>query len=504
MAPAPVITKKRPQEMTPEEYQQDLRAAAGIEPAANTNATGRAVNASVTSPQAEAMMLSRGSAGHEGLAMGKKAQALQSKKNDVVEEAGYKNQLIDIAQAEQEAANWTQKAREQQFAADQAEDEKIRRTAELKAQEEDIARTSAELAKTTIDPERKEKSRGFGERFANGIAAALLGFGSGAAGVDVVMKRIQNENEADIQSQKDQYAAKQMGLKGKETLYEKMLQRYGTEDAATAATRAAGLEQTKLQAQAWAAKAKGPEAQKRFNELYGNIEAHRFEELQRNMKVIGASQGKVAWRMPNGDMVTGTPDQFNAYKMQTGIKDADATRAAGVSVATEQAKGEVKGKDDAAKAAKDERERFVPTGPEGQGYYAPTTEEAKKSREQRQSISEMRGTINEIRKLREEMTFGDRAAAAGGVETPRIKKLKSLGNSLLMSTNKGAGLGALDNGSVKVLEGVLGEIHSANPVKDPMPQLEAVLSGADRTLGVSESGASGYTQTAPKGAQKGW
>lgn len=504
MAAGPTITKAAPSPPADDYAQRALAAGAGPGPDAAYRQQAVDAGASVQSAPAQVVGVhSTGGPAHETVAILPGARKALDKSDEAITNAGFKSTLNSMQNAENEADFYKRENLKAQATEDAAADVKARRSVEMQRMGDDIAQSAADLAKFKIDPERKENSRSVGSRFFDALSAGLLSLGGQST--DPVFDRIKADNDADVDAQKQEYAARMQGQKGKETTYEMMMKRYGTEDAADAATRAAGMDRAKLELGAIGADAKHGDAQAAFGDLTGRLESEKQKYIAAHVKMTGGKTSTFDVRLGNGATVQMTPAQYNNYQIANGTKDADASRAAGVSVATESAKMKGETVKDAKKDEKDNRERFVATDDKGGGYLAPTAEEAKHQREQRAGIADMRKQLNAIKAEREKLDYGDKASGLNPFySSARVRKLQSMSSSLLTTMNKGKGLGALDNGSLKVLGDQIGQLSTVNPLNDPTPNIESLLGEAERSLQTSESGGSGYTQTAPTGAKKGW
>lgn len=132
-------------------------------------------------------------------------------------------------------------------------------------------------------------------------------------------------------------------------------------------------------------------------------------------------------------------------------------------------------------------ERFVATGQDPQtgeptGYLAGNATEAGKQEEQRAAREAVRREIQDALSIRSEMGTLGRAGwreAPLGVFTPEWQvKMRAKESALKMAMNKGAGLGAYDAGTERLLNGIVGKLDAVGSASDE--QMKEVLARLDR------------------------
>lgn len=461
-------------------------------PSGDAENAQRAADASVDLPPVQTLGYKRGSAAHEASTLTPTQQKLQEEKTGDNLESAEAVASMQKQDAGDEAAFFRKQALRSQLEADNAQDVRDRRSAELRAKQEEMEAEAEKIANLKVDGDRWQNENGGRAS----IGLALLGIGGNVgAGLNYMNAQI----DRDVQNQKDAIELKKAGYKSKETAYEMMLKRYGTEDEADAMMRASLMKKNENDLRAMAAKQKGSEAEQNLIKQADAIASQRADFLTNHIKMMGAAAPKRIIQTSSGPVAVSEDE----YKKLALGRDAQAI-GAGIDIAKSNAERKNKANEQQSKDNKDLAQRFVATGPNGQGYLAPTVEEAKGAREQRQSVAELRSLLGQATKLRSEMDYKDRVSAMVGAPTERVKRLQSLGTQLMMSSNKANKLGALDNGTQQALAQRIGEVASVDPRKDPMPQLHQMLEDADKLLQISERGAQGYTQTAPVPAKQGW
>jgi hypothetical protein len=403
-APAPVIEKAA---AAPPPMPADAPPAMPMGGAPQGPPGGAGASVDVATPALEVVGRTRGTAAHEALKLTPGQQAAMQNRYEALEGATAAN--LDLAkQASFDGqALALRQAEERQMDADAAEAARLRRQQELKAAEADIAKTVSDVAKSSIDPERYEKNRSLGNRIWMGIAAGMAGLAN-PGGPNPILQQINQDVERDIQAQRDAVAAKKEGLQGKETIYGKMLDRYGTEDAAMAATRAALQERSRAELMQLGEKYKGTEAEMMFNEAYAGLQAGQQKEIQAATGMVGGSQGQVLVRTRGGAIVPMSQSEYAKRALADDAKDGDTARSMSAAVATERVKGEYEVQKEQAKAGGDVQKQAAEYGKEVAGLAGLSS-----------SVTEAESALT---KSGGGIGFTERVANSAKIENPILRK----------------------------------------------------------------------------------
>lgn len=343
MAPTPVINKAPDAAPPP-----PMPRAPGIDP--NVQGAPNSVDTSVQldQPPIEVLGYTPGTAAKEG----DSRTATQRKLDDGIRDrslsANAENAGAAHADADRELQFHQQQADQYEMDAFRLEDQKYKRQQEQMAMEADVTKAIEEYAnQKQVDTGDK---RDFWARLTDAFAAGLLGFAGDSAGIKAINDRSAAAIEQSIQAQKDQIAAKQIGLKGKQTALENARLRFGDDNVADEVVRASLYKKRAAEFDALATKSKDVKQQ----EAYRNVAVDNMntaDTIQRNaMKMMGGSPAMVRYSM-GGQMVTGTMKQYNQDAREHGKANVAAQRSTASSVAIEQAKGKASGHDDVSKQA---------------------------------------------------------------------------------------------------------------------------------------------------------
>lgn len=368
-----------------------------------------------------------------------------------------------IADRTQQQAINEQVVYQQQAEAAQARQEaavavKQRRTDELESLQQDYSDTVAKLGQMHLDSNRWWATKTTGDKIATGILAFLGGLGAmGTGGPNLAWEAIRRDMDADIEAQKFDYQTQMDRAKGAQNAFAMAMDRYGSEDAATAAARAAALDFAQAKVGQLQGQWKGIDAQNAADDLRGRIAAEREKTIASGFRYVPATQQASRYAMMvRGQMLPGTvsEDKAQTYTLEHGVKPAEAVDLkmveGGIKAATE-------GKANAAKDAKDQAARWVPTSSTGKGYFAPTEKEGVEHRETQAKSEQVINLVDRVKSLREKAGKGNLAADKVGFETSDVASIKTEAKLLLGAINRGEKFGALDKGATDVLEAIIGD-----------------------------------------------
>ena len=250
-------------------------------------------------------------------------------------------------QAVNEQAHWFAQAEKAQAREEGVVAAQQKRTDELQALEQDYRDQVAALGKNHLDSNRWWAQKTTGDKIATGILAFLGGLGAmGTGGPNLAWEAIKRDMDADIDAQKFDFATQMDQAKGTQNAFALAMQRYGSEDAATAAARAAALDFAQAKLGQLQGQWKGVEAQNAAADLLGRIDSEREKTIASGFRYVPATQQASRYVMQvRGQMLPGTVSEADAqkYALEHGVKPSEEidkiTVKGGVDAATERAKG---------------------------------------------------------------------------------------------------------------------------------------------------------------------
>jgi precorrin-6B methylase 2 len=180
------------------------------------------------------------------------------------------------AKADQDAINAIEKqANEVQVKRQAAEDAALKRAEVLQTKQQDALE---ELSKINISPDNYWAKKSTGDSIGVGIALILGAFGAAGGGGNKAADVINTAIDRDVETQKANYLTKKSAAAEAGNTYAKMYDVYKDELAATAATKAALINQAQLKIQSNAAKFKGDTATAAATSALGQLQSVRDAE----------------------------------------------------------------------------------------------------------------------------------------------------------------------------------------------------------------------------------
>lgn len=149
-----------------------------------------------------------------------------------------------------------------------------KRDQERQKWEDEFHKAQDDFQATKIDPNHYWSNISTGKKILWGISAFFSGLGS-RNGQNVGLDMLKDTINSDIAAQKADYDKKKYGMDVKQTMYSRMMERFGNERQAEAATRARILTDLQLQNQGIASKYASPEVKAKAIQLNGVIEKER-------------------------------------------------------------------------------------------------------------------------------------------------------------------------------------------------------------------------------------
>lgn len=222
---------------------------------------------------------------------------------------------------------------------------KQRRVDELEGLQQDYSDTVQKLGQMHLDSNRWWAQKTTGDKVATGILAFLGGLGAlGTGGPNLAWEAIKRDMDADVEAQKFDYQTTMDRAKGAQNAFSMAMERYGSEDAATAAARAAALDFSAAKVGQLAAHWKGVDAQNAADDLLGRIAAEREKTIASGFRYVPATQQASRYAMMvRGQMLPGTvsEDRAQTYTLEHGVKPAEQVDLkmveGGIKAATEKA-----------------------------------------------------------------------------------------------------------------------------------------------------------------------
>lgn len=283
-----------------------------------------------------------------------------------------------------------------------------------------------ELKGMEIDSGRMWKNASTGQKILTGIGLALSAFG-GPEAVAKTNQIITQAIDRDIEDQKAAYSKKKEGLQNMQSVYGRMLERFGDKEKAELATKNFYLEKAKLKMDQISNRTNSKTAKAQAQIAMGQIQSQ-----------IDDTKGKIM-------LALGTSQATAPIKSGTTLPDNYSPRS------------------------EEEKKNLV------NGYgLAGDPESAKKMRETVKAVSDLTAMISEAKKLREKSggeTFGKDAGA-----------LKRLTKQLQLKIKDVESMGALSEGEWSILGDIIPELDrydtpGRQPVIDALTQLENQAKG---------------------------
>ena len=201
-----------------------------------------------------------------------------------------------------------------------------RRQQEMQARFADYQSQIARLGEMKLDNNRLWNKSTTGDKIGAGIALFLGGLFGGPQNkvYDALIKSIDD----DVESQKFDYQVAQDRAKASQTAFGMMMDRYGTEDAASAAARAAALDYAMAKTGQISAQWKGVDSANAADKLTADLAAEKERTIANGFKFIPAQAAGQRYKMAfRGHVAPGTfteaQAQANFLKHQTEPYQAD-------------------------------------------------------------------------------------------------------------------------------------------------------------------------------------
>lgn len=343
---------------------------------------------------------------HEAYMRGAKQDAHLMRSFEPQQEAAARIDMRNQLQADREEAVYEDQAARALQRQDAAERVMARRQNEQSQLMQDYQDQIQRLGEMHLDDNRWWSKKSTGDKIGTTLLAFLGGISAlGNGGKNLVYDRILQEIDNDLAAQKFDY---QMGMeqaKGAQNAFAMMMDRYGTEDAATAAARAAALDYTAARANQIHAQYGGTESANQRDQLVGQLGAEKERTISNGFKFIPAGLQPGKYKMViRGQVIPGLVDEKTAqqYAINHGVAPAEKVDQAMV-------EGGIQATVAGAKAAAEQKAKekaYAVVMPNGETVNAPNEAEAKEVRDLSTAASNVKRLVREAKEIRDQAAIG--------------------------------------------------------------------------------------------------
>lgn len=248
----------------------------------------------------------------------------------------------NILGAEARADVYRDEAEEAQQRAAAVEAASAKRSEELEARKKDFDETSATLAKTKIDPNRRWNEMSGGEKALNVFSILVGAVADGATGRENrALAQFEKQMERDINAQKFAYETGMNRLDQQRNAYALALQKYGSEDAAANVARMSYLDAAKMKIEQAMESAQGDQAKNKLDAMYADIDGKRADLLAKTTTIVQAKAAEPMVRDPETGAVVPL-SKYNERMWQRGEKQFGSRLDAEKEVTVQGAKADAK------------------------------------------------------------------------------------------------------------------------------------------------------------------
>lgn len=269
----------------------------------------------VSSPAGE--MYARGPQQHAALMSSFEPQAEAATRSDLRSQITAAHEA-DVYEQQAEAAMERQAAIERTAA---------RRQEEMDRAIADYQQSVQQLGQMHLDSNRWWADKSTGDKIGTAILTVIGGIGAGFGGPNLAYQSITRKIDQDIAAQKFDY---DMGLdraKGAQNTFAMLMNKYGSEDAASAAARAAALDFAAAKTMQLGAQWKGTASANDADQLRASLEAERQKTLANGFRFIPPSVSAPRYALKvRGQLLPGTVSEAQAQQiaLEHGVKPAEA------------------------------------------------------------------------------------------------------------------------------------------------------------------------------------
>jgi hypothetical protein len=277
-----------------------------------------------------------------------------------------------------------------------------------------------------------------------GYAAAMKG------GPNTALEAYEKELDRELEAQRANIASRGQKLADQRGLLGVMKENFGDQRQAEAAAKIAYMKRADLDIQALAAQSQSPEIQARANELRAG--------LQEKLGALGITFAKA--------------QQGTLHEKY--------------------APAQVVGGPTAAKADPEREKLFVPTGANGQGYYARSEKEAEEGRKLQYAKETINPKLEKLEKERADSNFLERLGAHLGVyKTDRMRDIESTQSSLATDVRRVEGIRGFGPEVEQLAKGQGGDYAAVSPGANPEAAGRAMRDNINKQTSAYERGQAG-------------
>lgn len=373
---------------------------------------------------------------------------------DAINSVGARSQM----QAEREQLVHDERARASMRRQEAAERVQVQRARELEGLAMDYEDSVQKLGQAHLDDNRWWAKKTTGDKIGTIALAFLGGLGQLAGGENLAYKAILKEADDDIEAQKFDYKVGLDQANGAQNAYSMALERYKSDDAATAVARAAALDYAQARVDQMKAEWTGTEAANQADMLKGMLFAEREKTIASGFKFIPSTVLAPRFQMSfRGQVAPGTfsENEAQAKFLEHGIKpgeQADQKLLEGdIQMGVNDAKAQ------AERAAKS-KEHAV-TLPNGETVAAPSDKEAETLRGLSVAVSNAQQLVNRAKQIRSD--------ASWAVSPTKYRELQQIQAELVLAFKDRGGLGALSGPDMDLARSGIGsDLTSMRPGVD--------------------------------------
>jgi hypothetical protein len=303
----------------------------------------------------------------EAVTRGPQQQAHMLAALDAPAEAATKVDMRTELQAEREQAMYEDEANKAIDRAHAIETTALRRQGEMERAGNDYEESVAKLGTMKLDNDRLWANKTTGDKIGTILLVALGGFASGiSGGKNLAYEGLMKSIDQDIEAQKFDYQVAGDQVKGQQTAYGLMMDRYRSDEVATAAARTAALDYAASKANAMKAQWAGTAAANTADDLLGKIEEARQNTHASGLRYVQATQGSVRYAASvRGNVLPGTMSEKEAqeralkYGVDPTIANEHEVAKGAVQVQVEGAKGRAAASEKGEKQLNEETQKIA-------------------------------------------------------------------------------------------------------------------------------------------------
>lgn len=306
----------------------------------------------------------------------------------------------------------------------------------------------AAQANRKFDPYATVRSKGLGDDVTSIIGGLLGGMlqGMGKTADNPFLTQTNRMIETEMRRQEQEADNAQRTIGARQNVYGQMRQMFGDAQVAKAQFHQTMLQGFKDKLTSLMAKTEDPIILARGEQALADLDketAGRREQFATEAQRAAAAQAAARANAARQTLA----EQRQAEKDQREF----ALKAAELSLKEREVSG---------KERKEAADKFVPTGPGGQGYEAASAEEAKDLRAAYAGTTNALNLIDRIKRTREDTWVTTKAL---GLPTKNMSSLETDFGLLMGEVNKAEKFGALDKGATDVIKGIIGSPTSWGP-----------------------------------------